>query len=353
MTETASATYASPRLERPEEGRFLGGVCEGLARTTGTTVVLWRVLFVAAAVVSGAGVFLYVLGVALIPAAGHDRSLAQRVLQGPDRRLETRQALVLVLLAVTFVLTLGDSDGVVVLVALAALFALWWRGQHGAERPAPVVGDPVATAVAPPAPYQPHPPRRRSPFGRLTLSAVILLLGVLALLDATGATDVQPEVALAAALLLVGVGLVAGSFHGGSPGLVVLALLLAAGLGVTAAARPTVQAGVGDRSWKPVGSADYRLGAGEATLDLRDVPTEGDAAYVTARLDVGHLIVLVPEDLRVELDASLDVGDLEVLGQEREDHRDVRERSAIGPPEARLVHLTAHLRAGQIEVRRA
>lgn len=355
MTETASAPpYSSPRLERPEDGRVLGGVCEGLARTTGTTVVLWRVLFVAALVFGGAGLLLYLLGVVLIPSAGQDRSLAERVLQGPDRRLELRQALLLVALAVVLTMTLSDSDSVLVVVALAALFALWWRGQHGPRADVAPTADPLVTAAAPPAPLPPQPPappRPRSPLGRLTVSAVVLLLGVLALLDATGAADVQPEVALAAALLLVGAGLVAGSFFGGSPGLVVLAVLLALGLGATSAVRPTLEAGVGERTWKPTGAADYRLGAGEATLDLRDVPTEGDAVDVTARLTFGHLVVLVPDDLRVELDASLDVGDVRLIGRDLDDHRDVHERTTLGPPEARVVNLDASLRAGQIEVR--
>ena len=53
MTE---ATFTSPRLERPHEAP-LAGVCLALARTTGTDVVLWRVLFVVLTVVLAASLF--------------------------------------------------------------------------------------------------------------------------------------------------------------------------------------------------------------------------------------------------------------------------------------------------------
>src|SRR5437868_2859557 len=92
MTET---TFTSPRLERPRDTP-LAGVCTALARTTGTDVVLWRVLFVVLTVFGGLGIAIYLACYVTIPAQGHEHSLVSRLLQG-DRRMTTRQVLLLAL----------------------------------------------------------------------------------------------------------------------------------------------------------------------------------------------------------------------------------------------------------------
>ena len=61
---------ASPQrpLRRSGTDRMLGGVCGGLAEYTGVDVVLWRVGFVALALM-GAGVLAYLLLWILMPAS--------------------------------------------------------------------------------------------------------------------------------------------------------------------------------------------------------------------------------------------------------------------------------------------
>src|SRR5438445_2573751 len=91
MTETDFATpFTSPRLERPADTPFLG-VATALANTTGTDVVLWRVLFVVLSFFGGLGAALYLACYVSIPAEGAEHSLVSRVLHGPDRRVTTRQ----------------------------------------------------------------------------------------------------------------------------------------------------------------------------------------------------------------------------------------------------------------------
>ena len=63
------------RLLRSRTNKVLGGVCGGLAEYTGTDPLLWRIGFVALAVM-GAGIFLYPLLWLLVPAAGPDVSAA-------------------------------------------------------------------------------------------------------------------------------------------------------------------------------------------------------------------------------------------------------------------------------------
>ena len=108
MTEpVAQNPVANPRLVRPYDSTWMG-VATALARTTGTDVVLWRVLFVVLTLFGGLGLGLYLLGVVAIPAEGVDRSLAERLVHGPDRRLSKGEVF---LLAVVTVMTAGVIHG--------------------------------------------------------------------------------------------------------------------------------------------------------------------------------------------------------------------------------------------------
>jgi phage shock protein C len=58
---TSATTTAQPRrLTRVREGKMLAGVCTGLARYLDVDPVLVRLGFVAATLLSGAGLLLYV-----------------------------------------------------------------------------------------------------------------------------------------------------------------------------------------------------------------------------------------------------------------------------------------------------
>ena len=59
-------------LTRAEHGRWLGGVCAGLARTRGLPVGRLRAAFAAAALVGGLGVLVYLACWLIIPAEGED-----------------------------------------------------------------------------------------------------------------------------------------------------------------------------------------------------------------------------------------------------------------------------------------
>src|SRR4051812_47301837 len=227
MTESPVYT-ASPRLERPRDSAFQG-VCSAVARATGTDPLLWRVLVVVLTLFNGLGVLLYLTGMAVIPREDEEHSLAERLLRGPDRHLERRQLVLVVLLVVAGVAYLGHESSLVVVAVAGLLGLVWWRGRSDA--PAVVTAAPAA-AVEPRVwtPPPPRPPRPRSPLGGITLALAAAVAGVLALLDATG-TDMPVAVPIAGALAVVGVGLVVGSFFGRSWGLVLLAAALTASLG--------------------------------------------------------------------------------------------------------------------------
>lgn len=349
MTETFTESFASPRLERPVDGG-LKGVSVALARTTGTDVVLWRVLFVITSFFGGLGVVLYLLGVVMIPKEGEAQSVGDRLLHGPDRHLSGRHLVLVVLVVLGVAGLLSDSDGGIAAAVLAALAVLWWH-QHREGSATSVTAAPrPATREVPVYAAVPREPVRRSPFTGLTLSVAVLVAGALVLIGVAGGASMPAEVVLASTLAVLGLGLVVGSFFGRSTGLVVMTLLLGLGLAATAAARPAIDHGIGDRTWHPSGSGSYRLGIGDATLDLRSLNVTEAATYrIDARVDVGHLLVLVPQGIRTSVDARASIGDVVVFGQEDDGQH---ARKTVEPDGRPQVVLALSVRTGQVEVRR-
>jgi phage shock protein PspC (stress-responsive transcriptional regulator) len=354
MTETTFTRY---RLERPYDAPFRG-VCTAVADATGTDPVLWRVLVVVSTFFGGLGVALYLLGIVLIPREGETRSVGDRLLHGPDRHLDRGQLVLVIALIIATASLLHDSDGLIAATVIGVLALLWWRGRSDQPTPAPFAAPAGAPVVLDkPLPSRPpREPRRRSPFTGLTASVAALTAGVLVLVGTGTSTSVPAEVVLASALGVTGLGLVIGSFWGRSTGLVLLATLLGLGLAATVAVRPVVDDGVGDRTWLPSSSEthqSYRLGVGDATLDLTGLtPQEARTISVDAHVVVGHLLVIVPEGLRVSLSAKAGLGDLDIEGKDY-NGRNVSHSADLGPSGTPQVRLALSVRTGQVEVRHA
>ena len=398
MTDTMTeATFTSPRLERPHEAP-LAGVCLALARTTGTDVVLWRVLFVVLTVFGGLGAALYLACYVSIPVEGQEHSLVSRLLHGPDRTVTTRQVLLLALVLVVAAAALHDNGGAVVAAGLAGLAFLWWRRRHpspvpgllsptppapsaapsgvgtspaaegetGAQ-PDPDEGQQARTAVLPPyqaavPPYQAPAwvapaPKPRSLITPLTLSVTALVVGVLLMVAAGGAVSIPTEVVLAVALGTVGLGLVASAFFGRARGLVPVAFLLALAMGGTFAARPAIDHGIGERTWTATADGSYQLGIGHATVTLP--ATAPDGGHVDTRVSLGQLTLLVPDGLHVVVRAEVTNGDIQGFtdqgeaGDVDENGRTVSHTFELGPRTAPALVVDAHVGAGMVEVKRA
>jgi phage shock protein PspC (stress-responsive transcriptional regulator) len=69
---------ASRRLERKLTGRWVAGVCAGLAAYTGVDPTVIRLLFAVLTFFGGVGAIAYVIGWALIPEEGDSVSIAER-----------------------------------------------------------------------------------------------------------------------------------------------------------------------------------------------------------------------------------------------------------------------------------
>ena len=127
---------------------------------------------------------------------------------------------------------------------------------YGAE---PATGRRRAPAKAPAGP--------RSPVPGITIAALLIVVGVLALIDPASAAGTSPPRGfLGAALLVVGLGLVAAAFTGGRTargGLIALGVVLSLAL-IAASTMPWngVRGGVGDRTYRP---ADRRRACATST----------------------------------------------------------------------------------------
>lgn len=358
------ATPGGPlRLTRSRSDRKLAGVCGGLGAYTGVDPVVFRVVIAVSALLGGVGLVAYVLAWIVVPEAP----------DGPERAVSRSQparldlvALVVVGLAALHLLSQPWGRGgfridFAPLLLIGA--AIWWWRRDRDQRPVnhdvtPTTihasgGDvPADQLVGSSA--APDPAAARLP--RLTFSAVVLTAGVFATLAAAGVA-VNPTVALATCLLVAAVGLVASAWYGTRGGLIALCAILAVATIVSSVVSVPLRGGVGERTWNPSSAAElrdrYRLGAGEARLDLTQLDDLDEVRRVKVSVGVGELRVLVPAGIAVDVTARAGLGDLRILGRDNEGVGAEVDRSVDGDgdSEGRLV-LDLQVGAGEIRVDR-
>lgn len=361
-------------LRRAGDDKWLAGVCAGIARRLGVDPIAVRAVLVLLVVLGGVGVTLYLVAWALLP-NDKEQVLAERALRDGDAGgIVLLVAAALTLLGgVGFVGDVPGIDGIWWAVLPIAL-VVWLVVRHrdggtpsptyvpqaqaapayaagpaqpeqvtapagpeagpppgpAAYQPAPAAGghQPPGGYQPPPAGWQPpqpairppKPPRRRS--GGFV--GVLLVSGLA--LAAYGVTQGLHEsnhwvgsaqtVALCAALGMFGLGVLVLGLLGrraGFTGFLAVVLALATW---TSSVLPDVDlgGGIGERTWRPAVSdttSRYRLGIGEATLDLSDVSgTPATARTIEARVGLGELRILLPADATVEVRSSVGAGDI-------------------------------------------
>lgn len=170
------------------------------------------------------------------------------------------------------------------------------------------------------------------------------------------------EIALVAALGVLGVSLVLGALLGRSGGGTVFWALVASALLVGAAALPkSVGPSWSVTTWQPAGATHlrprYTLGAGRGTLDLTGLNLRGGTATTSADVGAGDLLVRVPRDATVRLTARVGLGDLRLPGSGPHGvevapgrTRTVTLAPPAGQPSGGTVVLTATVSVGQLEV---
>ncbi|TNU74966.1 PspC domain-containing protein [Miniimonas arenae] len=206
------------------------------------------------------------------------------------------------------------------------------------EPPVPVAGDvtdapapasaPAPAPVPAPAPgptTQPHPKKARPGPGGVTVALVLgaagLTAAALLIADRTGALDVTRAVVIGAVLAVLGLGIVVSGIRGRRGGalstLAIVGLVLAPAslaqqdaLGVdwdgptsfsSTELTPTSRAAAED---------GVRVIAGNAVVDLTEVPLTGDPVVVPIRVGAGEAVVTIPEDAAVRADVSIGAGEV-------------------------------------------
>jgi len=194
--------------------------------------------------------------------------------------------------------------------------------------------------------------RSRSRVAPITFGTAFVTLGGLWLASSLGVPGITLTRALAATLLVVGVGLVVGAVLGRGRGLILAGALLAP-LVVMSALIPQFPDGL---EWISVGpdgvivsdaeerieapttlaalpaDATYEFGVGSFVVDLRALGDEIAAAgtvTVAIEMGIGSLRVLVPDDVTVTTDVELGIGRIRVLRETTSSGLGVSDRQTV------------------------
>lgn len=355
----ATAPTPAPTPDRRwarSDDRIALGVAGGLGRALAIEPLVVRIVFVVLGLFSGIGVLLYVAGLAL---------LADSPTSPPPSTLRRILGVLAVFLSARWLFggyaTLPDAGWVVAIGLLGAAVALW-RGRTPVER----LAAPPAAAVQADVDggstsdrwdvlttqrrERPRPPR--SALGLLTIGAATVVGALVWLLAAAGN---RGALAFGWATVVLGAGLVLGTFVGRARWLIVPALATASAA-VAASAMSFAGVGLNHRSgdrteFIQAGStvaSEYRTGIGDFELNLTnfagDVSTSADVA-------VGSLTVVVPENAEVQLDAAVGLGSIDAFGSSRNGYR---RRLSLDHNQTgtQLIKLNLRVGVGNVEVRR-
>jgi hypothetical protein len=134
-----------------------------------------------------------------------------------------------------------------------------------------------------------------------------------------------------------------------------LGVLLAIGLAVAVLSPVSLLAGTGNKHERPAGTAElqrsYEYGIGNFTVDLRDVELPQGSTSVQVELAIGNLVVQVPEDVALVIDAHANAGKVDVLEGES-DGTDVDDRVVVegATASAPILALEADVGFGRLAV---
>lgn len=388
-TTTERPGTSGSEFVRPQEGRVIAGVAQGLANRLDLPVWLTRAIFVVTAFFGGLGFALYAAGWGLMRSEDETESPAERFF-GDASSSRSWIGIGLIFLAALILLDNLTflSGGVVWAAGLLVLGILLYTGriptgasrrseskegvqqmtttaQTPETRSGSASGDSPAGGGTPPTPTPTPPilppaaskPRERSILGRLTLGAALLGMGVLALLDNIDSLPIaaEPRHYLALAVLILGAGLLIGGFAGRARWLIIVGAILVPTLMFSPVFEYEWSGDTFDELVAPTTfgevQASYNHDVGNLVIDLTDLPWDGQTIDITANVDAGNLEIRVPTDVGIVGEATVDVGRVATPG---------RETAGIGertldfdePGDHGTVNLDATVDVGNIDIRR-
>ena len=331
-SQRSERSDAPPRLLRRRiSDRVLGGVAGGLGDYFNIDPLLIRIGFVGLMIFGGAGLVLYVVAWLLLPAEGHDAS----ALEAFGRRLGLTPGRIawLVVGLIAFILLINSWNtgigfsindgplgipGVVWALAIVVTGVMLVRRREAAAAPSIAAAAPAA--LAPAAHAVIAPPRPRSPLAWYAIGALLLTVGLLAAFSQMVHRDVSPGQFFGAVLVVLGTGLVVGTWWGRARILILLALLLAPLAVAASFVTAPLEGGIGDHTFAPVTAAEvqgeYRSLGGRLTLDLTQLITSPRDIHIAASVAVGQLQVVLPEGASIEIRTHVGAGDTLILGSQ-------------------------------------
>ncbi|HYR26872.1 MAG TPA: PspC domain-containing protein [Thermoanaerobaculia bacterium] len=197
-------------------------------------------------------------------------------------------------------------------------------------------------------------PGKAMTFGRVVLLSALAIAGLIGMffmgLAAAWAAATGSGVVVAIIVILIGAALVVAAFNGGARWLILPALALAVPLGTVAAADIRFEGGVGETSHRPqtiqaIPAGGYEYGVGDQRIDLRGLDwTKDRVIRVEAEQGIGRMLILVPENVCVDGDIDAEYGVVEIAGEESSGSL------GSGYEATPRLELDAHIDAGKIEV---
>jgi len=282
------APPAAPRqLTRSTSDKHVAGVAGGLGSYFGVDPIIFRIAFVAAALVSGIGIVAYIALTAFLPS---DRGESAWI----EGRSRVTSVILIGALCIAGLTMLAPpafffGPGLLGVAAVTALALVLYRAFGGSVR------DDPARAIA------------RATLVLVALAASLGAATGVGLLAALGGGTAMAAIAIFAGLMLVTVG-----FLGGPRWLILPVTVLVLPLAVVSAADIDLTGGAGEREYRPNAVADirpeYRLGVGRLELDLRDLELPAGQTVVNVSLGMGEAHVLAPAGACVSTDATFGAG---------------------------------------------
>ncbi|MDQ0788693.1 PspC domain-containing protein [Streptomyces sp. B3I8] len=427
-TGDAAGVELPQRFRRDRRYKMLGGVCAGLGRQCDMDPVIFRVGLAVLSAVGGLGLIFYGFVWLLVPFEDEEENEVRKLMTG---RVDgpALAAVLFALVGCGVFLSLLNNGTVLAFATVLSLLlagAGYWSRRRGAPAPDPLAvqaaadappeatAPPVATAypswwrdpivkdgtheggtgylwgpsdvpdrdvraavnIAKGYPFRPGTPPapRPRPRGPRRTGGRVFLLALLAGGLGTGLTwDDHPlgtslQIGLSYALVVFGLGIALSAFTGRTgAGSVILAVITAALLAVSAALPKDIGTHWARTTWSPASAAtvrkSYDLGTGEGTLDLSRIrPAEGRTVSADAEVGIGRLRIVLPPGVVARLDIDAGIGDIQLPGDTSKDvdvaprkHTRVRLEPAAGEEKKNAGSFDLRLRvgAGQVEVIRA
>jgi hypothetical protein len=190
-------------------------------------------------------------------------------------------------------------------------------------------------------------PSERSSLGWFTLAAMLIAIGVAAVLENWKVLELDVGQFFALALTVVGAGLLAGAWWGRARLMMLLGVLLVPVVLAASLIDMPLRGTVGDTFLMPRTVSDlkdrYEVLAGSVTLDLTELRLDEDVR-VRADVALGDLNVIVPRGVRVLVSGTAQAGRLRFFGHQ-EEGVDLERTEVAGDPDAERT-ITLDINAG-------